>query len=163
PPQFPKFVGTDTCVNCHQPHAADAAAWQKSGHSHAYDALSKKANKPELRQYDPECIKCHVVGFGYVGGFVSNPQTPHLKNVRRENCHGPGSAHAAAPNNKQLSLAMSPWKGKDPNDHLPPPAVLAQGFNALNPQQRALVNRINSDMCQKCHDPENDPHFKFET
>jgi hypothetical protein len=159
----PSYVGTDKCITCHQ-HQIDstAATWQKSKHAQAYTALSKVASKPALRQYDPECITCHVVGYGYQGGFVSHRQTPSMENVGCESCHGPGSAHANAPQNPQFRLAMSPWKGNNPNDRLPALAVLQQGTGVLTPPQLALYNRINSDMCQKCHDPENDPHFKFE-
>ena len=38
------------CAGCHQ---ADYNIWTKTKHSHAYEALTKKAEKPKLRQYDP--------------------------------------------------------------------------------------------------------------
>ena len=53
------------------------------------------------RNFDPECISCHVVGwnpeqfFPYVGGFRSEQETPQLKNTGCEDCHGSGQKHAA--------------------------------------------------------------------
>ncbi|HEY1375630.1 MAG TPA: multiheme c-type cytochrome, partial [Gemmataceae bacterium] len=84
----PAYVGTDKCVACHQ-HQVDrtAAVWQNSKHAHAYTALSKVASKPALRQYDPECISCHVVGYGFQGGFTGHRQTPQMENVGCESCH----------------------------------------------------------------------------
>jgi hypothetical protein len=154
-----KYVGSDKCLACHQ---ADAAIWQKTDHFHAYDALSKKADKPALRQYDPECITCHVVGYTQKGGFVTNTPPSLMKNVGCESCHGPGSAHVGLPGDKDYRLAMSPWKGTDPTALLPTPETLVKGFNAMSPKEKAVYNRVNGDMCQKCHDPDNDPHFKFE-
>lgn len=151
-----KYIGSAQCVACHQ---ADAQVWSGTRHSHAYDALVKVANKPAGRQSDPECIKCHVVGFGFQSGYKDHASTPQLKHVGCENCHGPGSAHAAQPRNPLFLAAMSPWKSK-PDEMLPSAELLQQGFNHWNPQQKAIVQRVN-DMCQKCHDQDNDPHFQF--
>ncbi len=151
------YVGSAACLNCHQ---QDALKWKSSKHSHAMDALEKVATKPTLRQYDPECVTCHVVGYQYVSGYVNEKKTPHLKNVGCESCHGPGSGHVAQPADPKLRAAMSPWRSK-PGELLPTPAQLAKGFETLNEAQKAIYNRVN-DMCQKCHDIDNDPHFKFE-
>jgi hypothetical protein len=153
------YVGTEKCLSCHQ---AEAAVWQKSKHAHAYNALVNVANKPTMRQYDPECIKCHVVGYSFPGGFVNHVKTTDKMNVGCESCHGPGSAHSTVPGNEKFKLAMSPWKGDDKAALLPSPATLKQGFAAMTPKEQAVYNRVNGDMCQKCHDPDNDPHFKFE-
>jgi hypothetical protein len=152
------YVGSQKCAEC---HGADFAIWKKTKHQQAFDALTKVADKPRLRQYDPECVSCHVTGYGYKSGYDGTKATDLLKNVNCENCHGPGSAHVLAPNNMQFRLAMSPWKGNNPNAVLPLPAKLQQGFEKMNQQEQAIFNRVN-DMCQKCHDPENDPHFKFD-
>jgi len=47
-------------------------------------------------QYDPECIRCHVVGLEYETGFVSEKGHKDLRNVGCEVCHGPGSKHMMA-------------------------------------------------------------------
>ena len=75
------------------PQSRRARCGQRSKHSHAYQTLVD-AKQPSNRQYDPECIVCHTVGFGYVSGFKSEKETPKLENVGCESCHGPGSLHA---------------------------------------------------------------------
>jgi hypothetical protein len=154
------YVGSDTCANCHK---AEYAKWVASKHAHAFDALVNVANKPKLRQFDPECVQCHTIGFGFESGYVAEVgkrRTPHLKNVGCENCHGPGSAHVQLPNDQRFRMAMSPWKTK-PDDLLPTIDTLRKGYDGLPKDKQALLNRVN-DMCQKCHDIDNDPHYKFE-
>src|SRR5207249_8824159 len=110
-------------------------------------------------QYDPECITCHVVGYGLKSGYDGGVNTRHLREVGCENCHGAGSMHVNASKAPQFQRAMSPWKA-NPGDLLPVPVTLAKGFEAMNPQEQVIFNKVN-DACTKCHDPENDPHFKF--
>jgi hypothetical protein len=152
-----KYIGSQACAGC---HAADFAAWKNTKHEHAFDALTKVANKPALRQHDPECVSCHVTGFGTTGGFDGTPATREFRNVNCENCHGPGSAHAATPANPALRAAMSPWK-TNPQDVLPLPATMQKGINAMNPAERAVFLSV-TDMCMKCHDLDNDPNYKLD-
>jgi len=80
-----KFVGSDACRSCHQ---YEHQQWRTTAHAHAYATLEKVGS-----QFDPECVICHAVGMEYESGFVSDKQTPQLKDVGCENCHGPGSEH----------------------------------------------------------------------
>lgn len=142
---YPKatYVGSDKCKGCHK-HAYQV--WKDSGHAHAHDTLVK-ADRPSLRQFDGECIVCHVVGFGYKGGFTSEEATPKLKHVGCESCHGPGSAHVADPTDEKLNALMNPFKEK-------PGETAAQKAKRL----------LNADQaCQKCHDVDNDVHWNFAT
>lgn len=90
------FVGESACLECHK-EACDFL--DSSGHERAFATLEATND-----QYDPECIRCHVVGFEEKGGFVSKAATPQLINVQCEACHGPGEAHvmtqAKTPNGK---------------------------------------------------------------
>jgi len=107
-PSGMKFVGSETCQDCH-PKAykiwKQGLPGQAAPHSHAYQTLlapPKRANVP--RNYDPECISCHVIGWNpqqyypYESGYLSLEKTPKLINVGCEDCHGPGARHAAAEN-----------------------------------------------------------------
>ncbi len=136
---MPKYVGTSRCIDCHK---SAGEVWEKSKHHNAYQTLVD-AKRPSNRQYDPECIVCHTVGFGYVSGFKSEKATAKLENVGCESCHGPGSLHANDANNLALRAEMNPWKA--------PPNETAE-------KQKARIQRID-DACQKCHDPENDVNW----
>lgn len=150
PKEKVKYIGSDQCKKC---HAAEYATWSNSKHSHAYDALVKVATKPSLRQYDGECVVCHVQGFSHQGGFVTEKSTPDLKHVGCENCHGPGNLHAQDPSNKKYHPFLSPWKAADkPKERLK---------GAPLKQNMELLLRIDQ-FCQKCHDIPNDPTFRFE-
>ena len=70
-------------------------------------------------------------------------------------------------NNQAFLPALSPWKtnkdGKyDKNAVLPSAEKLQKGFNALTPDEQRIFKNVN-ELCQKCHDTDNDPTFKFET
>lgn len=79
------YLGSGSCKSCHE-YEYEKCSQQR--HSRAYSTLEKVGS-----QYDPECVGCHVVGFDYDTGFTTEDQTPHLKNVGCEACHGPGSEH----------------------------------------------------------------------
>jgi hypothetical protein len=141
--EFPEaiYVGTDKCKKCH----ADAyKVWQNSPHHEAYQTLVT-AKKPALRQFDGECVKCHVVGFDYQKGFVNEVETPHFKDVGCESCHGPGSLHAKGDNSSKLLALMNPFR-VSPNED---PAAKTKRINSLDAS------------CQKCHDTDNDVHWDF--
>lgn len=157
------YIGADKCIHC---HPNEGKIWKGSKHSHAYEALEKLAYNPGLRQYDPDCVSCHSTGYSYRSGFEDEKKTPHLKHNGCENCHGPGSGHAANPSDKKLLAALMPWR-TDPTDKMPAKATLealAQvkpGQPApvqLTPKEKLVVNSV-STMCMRCHDGENDPKF----
>ena len=68
------YVGSDACKAC---HAAEHAAWAKTPHGHALDTLEKIAKRPSLRNFDPECVQCHTVGFEHETGYVDEKKTPN--------------------------------------------------------------------------------------
>lgn len=84
-----RFVGSEACRRC---HSLPSYRFGKSKHAHGFDAMVEKNH-----EYDPECVGCHTVGFGYRSGFISPEATPELKHVGCENCHGPGEKHVAEP------------------------------------------------------------------
>lgn len=158
------FIGSDKCKTC---HPLEYAIWEreiiaskkKHSHSKAYEALVKYAKKPKLRQFDPECVVCHTVGYGFQTGYHGEEEA-RLKNVGCENCHGPGNPHAADPKNPAFHRLLSPWKS-NPQELLPSPDRMQLGYNSLTPAEQRILKNVN-DGCQKCHDTDNDPTFKFE-
>jgi len=161
------YVGTAQCAGC---HAAEFAKWKAPAntvsHSNAMDTLEKVAKRPNLREFDGECVRCHTVGFDHKTGYVDAVKTPQLRDVGCESCHGPGSGHVAAPNNKVFLEYMSPWKqagaAKLPNaafmKEMADTPAIDRGKKAVAPAQQVLINRVEG-MCMKCHDNDADPHF----
>jgi 2',3'-cyclic-nucleotide 2'-phosphodiesterase (5'-nucleotidase family) len=82
------YVGSSRCGDCHAPQLKQ---WRATAHAAAYASLEDAG-----READPECVACHVTGYGFRGGFVAGPK-PSSVNVGCEECHGPGEGHAQAP------------------------------------------------------------------
>lgn len=134
-----RFIGAKKCASCHE---KSYDIWKKSGHAKAYDTLVKLEIP---RQFDPECISCHVTGwhptkfFPYVSGYESIEKTPHLVNASCEDCHGPGEKHAAAEIGSDQKLQEKLRK-----------AMVVTKAQAKKQQ------------CYSCHDLDNSPDFDFD-
>ena len=101
-PRFPMpeglhYAGSESCADCHQFAYIE---WMSKPHADAYATLEEVGS-----QYDPECVKCHVVGIDYESGFLSELKTPLMKDVGCEVCHGAGSKHNADPNEINMPIA----------------------------------------------------------
>jgi ribosomal protein L40E len=82
------YVGATKCRIC---HLAQYRTWQAGPKdTEAWNAVK---DQPDVEK----CLPCHTTGYGRPGGFVSVAATPHLTGIQCEACHGPGSAHIAAP------------------------------------------------------------------
>lgn len=92
-----KYTGSESCSSS-DCHAYEYVEWMDNAHASAYATLEEVGS-----QYDPECVVCHVVGMDYESGFISEQQTPYLKDVGCENCHGPGSEHNEKPHEVKTS------------------------------------------------------------
>lgn len=92
PPPVPEgksgYVGIEVCSACHMPARQ---VWDKTRHAHAYEALSR-----QHKEYNLECVGCHVTGYEQPGGSTVTVNEK-LRNVQCEQCHGPGEAHAKDP------------------------------------------------------------------
>jgi len=104
-----EYTGSKSCKLCHE---YEYEKWSSKAHADAYATLERVGS-----QYDPECVVCHVVGMGYVSGFVSEDKTGHLKNVGCENCHGPGSEHNMTLGKAQTTEPMSDCTDCHTPDH----------------------------------------------
>jgi hypothetical protein len=144
-----RFVGSKECQSCHE---ESYKVWKKSGHAKAWQTLLE-ADPP--RNFDPECIGCHVVGWSpqnyrpFVSGYLSEEKTPHLVDVGCETCHGPGERHVAAEMGSDFDL----------QEKLREAAVIT-----LEESQQAVSRAISDKQpCMNCHDLDNSPDFDFET
>ena len=75
----PRYESAADCKECHEEQYAH---WLTTKHADAYASI-KKAGRHE----DPECLLCHTMGLGRVGGFVSTARTPDLGRVTCQACH----------------------------------------------------------------------------
>ncbi len=133
----PTYVGSSACAACHQAIYND---WKRSPHAVALETL-QNVNY----HWDPECLRCHVVGWErstdadwtvWSSGFRDPARTPFLGGVGCENCHGPGSAHAARPKERALFRLRAGSTPAGPNRRLP-----------------------GRETCLRCHDAENSHGF----
>jgi hypothetical protein len=85
-PKEASYVGDRRCVECHE---EAEAFWRTTSHAHAYETLEKKR-----KQYNVQCVGCHVLAWERPGGACSIAETAGRQNVQCESCHGPGSLHA---------------------------------------------------------------------
>jgi len=85
PLRLPGFTGWRTCENC---HPQVTAKWRETGHAEAYTTLVVKN-----RQFNGDCLPCHVTGSEYSDPAQLVSLAPELTGVGCEACHGPGQAH----------------------------------------------------------------------
>ena len=136
------YAGVQSCVDCHE---TALHVWRQSGHARAWHSLTNTAIPP--RNYDPECIACHVVGWNatellpYQGGFLSVRETPRLIDVGCEACHGPGENHVRAEAGTNVTLQQR----------------LREAMRL--PVEGGAARRH----CITCHDGNNSPFFDFDT
>jgi len=144
-PSGGKFVGSETCGEC---HTKALAKWKETPHSHATQTLVEPPNSRSAipRHFDPECISCHVTGwepqqhYPFESGYLSLEKTPAMANVGCENCHGPGAAHVAAENGSGNLTAEAIAKIRE-TMRLP------------------LMGEAAEKKCLGCHDLDNSPEF----
>lgn len=80
------YVGGAACSQC---HASQYIKWANSPHAHATDPLPAR-----WVEFEAGCLSCHATG-GKANSEKN--QFAGLQGVQCEQCHGPGSDHAASP------------------------------------------------------------------
>ncbi len=83
------YVGNQACKKCHAPAFAH---WKTTGHAKAWETMKRTRQTSNL-----DCVPCHVTGFDRPGGPRRLAELAAFVDVGCESCHGPGSAHAEAP------------------------------------------------------------------
>ncbi len=134
------YIGSKGCKKC---HLKQYKSWEQTTMATTFEALkpgeraeAKAASGFEVdKDYttDPECVKCHVTGYGKEGGFVDIETTPELAGVGCESCHGPGGTYTQ---DHLMSLKNKEYKKVE---------VVAAG----------MVDTISADQCVGCHSAEN--------
>lgn len=84
PPEGARYAG-EACAQCHD---AEVRVWAASRHASAIESLSKTHDDA-----DPDCVRCHVVGYGTGRGFGWADAPASLGSVGCEACHGPRAHH----------------------------------------------------------------------
>lgn len=147
------FVGAQACGECHKKAYAN---WQKTGHARATVSIQQGRAGQEAtyisRIHDPECVACHVTGWDpkqmvrYQSGWVDAATTPHLEGQQCENCHGPGGRHT------ELERLLATG-GESPD---------SSEVDRWREFAHLSVDKA-FDLCARCHDGDNDPHFHTPT
>jgi hypothetical protein len=125
------YVGIATCSRCHSGGLAQnmAVSWSKTAHATLFkDGVDGIASD----HYGTGCVACHTVGYdtnanavngGFddvaallkwtfpsvlkAGAFEALPDAlKNVANIQCENCHGPGSIHAASAAKVAISVSM---------------------------------------------------------
>jgi Cytochrome c554 and c-prime len=91
----PVYIGVDACSSCHE---EPKDVWDKTKHASAYATLTKG-----FKEFNLDCVSCHVTGYDMPGGSTVT-HVDRLKDVQCEQCHGPGSRHAMAPEKVQIPV-----------------------------------------------------------
>ncbi len=120
------YVGKTACGSC---HADQLEQWKSTNHSTAFATLVENNS-----HYDPDCVGCHVLGYGRGNGFRDAGTTPAMADVQCESCHGPGLDH--------FRYHSSDGKSGSEAEAAMPPVV--------------------ESVCTECHKDDHDPEFDFE-
>jgi len=103
--------GNSACQDC---HPAAVAQWRATPHARAYATLERGEKGP--RQFDLDCVGCHVTGWRAPGGACNVAAVEGRKDVQCESCHGPASLHAVDPPGH---IERAPAEGRCRGCHTP--------------------------------------------
>jgi hypothetical protein len=112
------FIGVEACTTCHE---EERKVWDGTAHAHGYKTLVDG-----FKEYNLECVGCHVTGYGKPGGSTVT-HNDKLRDVQCEECHGPGSKHAKKTDVKGLIVVKPDPKTCVEACHHPPHV---EGFDA---------------------------------
>lgn len=103
------YVGSKKCKICHsKPEAGEQySIWESGPHATSFETLKNEKSKAIAKKMglstppesSPECLRCHVSGWGEASGYQLNvdpldkravKKNADLARVGCESCHGPG-------------------------------------------------------------------------
>ena len=137
-----KYVGVKKCAMCHKSESKgnQHGQWLSSAHAKAYERLASPEAQGSAKskgvtgnpQEAPQCVKCHVVGYGEDASLFTESFIK-ADGVQCEACHGAGSDY--------LGLSVMKDKAK----------AIAAGL--IIPTK---------ETCVKCHNPESPNYKEFD-
>lgn len=137
------FAGQTACTSCHRDQQL---AWRQTDHFNALKTLVAQSE-----QFNPECLKCHTLGFQTDNGYDTpvNPRAVFMAGVQCESCHGPAQTHV------EMERIV-----KTRYDKLADP----EGYEKMKEKAAGLrpPTQISAETCRQCHDQANDPDFDYE-
>jgi hypothetical protein len=154
-PSGRRFAGSEVCGDC---HGTASQIHENTPHAHATQTL---VDLDPAREYDPECLSCHVTGwhpqnyFPFVSGYSSLEKTPHMSSNGCENCHGPAKRHAEA---EYGNIDMEDKELEALREELRLQIVDNEG----NMEGQVFKPGSVVEMCMECHDLDNSPDFDFQ-
>jgi hypothetical protein len=177
------YVGVQTCELCHSGGAIAMnkyTPWSQTPHATFF---TRAIDGLESDHYSKNCISCHTVGYdtntnAVNGGFddiatqlswnfptiLTNgnwaalpPALKNLANIQCENCHGPGSEHAYALGNTNIS--NWPRIGKtylagtcaQCHDSTPNHSKSAEWNNSIHARTTRTPTGPGREACARCH------------
>jgi len=174
-----KYLGINGCALCHSGGlvAPDKySEWIGTKHAHAFE---EAIDGQSTDHFNPNCIKCHVVGFdantnSANGGFDdiaaqtgwTFPATltngnwdampaalKNVSNIQCENCHGPGSQHAYSLGSTNLiSVSMIAGSCAQCHDSLSHHYKTAEWNNSRHARAtRTPSGQVSRQACVRCH------------
>lgn len=97
------YVGSEQCADCHE--EIYNSFLKNSPKSKSFESILKMKKKLTEQEF-ANCFKCHTTGYEE-NGFKSENETPYLKNVGCESCHGMGGNHVESENVKDIKRKPS--------------------------------------------------------
>lgn len=84
-----EYVGNSKCKMCHKGENKGMIweRWLETRHALSMETLDPEKGENE----DPDCLRCHVIGFGAPTGYNVEEPNEDLASVGCEACHGAGS------------------------------------------------------------------------
>jgi hypothetical protein len=177
------YIGAQTCALCHSGGAIavnEYTPWSQSPHATFF---TRAIDGLESDHYSKNCISCHTVGYdtntnAVNGGFddialglnwafptvLTNgnwsalPQAlKNLSNIQCENCHGPGSEHAYALGNTNVSnwprIGKTFLEGTcaQCHDSTPNHSKGSEWQNSLHARVTRTPSGPGREACARCH------------
>lgn len=118
------YVALNKCVMCHKgvKKGEILEKWKAGPHAKAYTELAsaeskavyEKLGKAGNPQEDPECLVCHVTGYGEADALVA--ALDHANGVECQACHGAGADYKSMKIMKDRDTAIANGMNANPKE-----------------------------------------------